>query len=89
MGAGGGCGAQPDAESIGRSEAALGGSGTYLYLLCNTTSFNPNDLSRLVETAPGSGLFNVSYEVAQDWMVTGTGADSCSLVETNQRFKPG
>jgi hypothetical protein len=76
------CGGGSDAESLGSSQAAVLGTDTHLYLLCNATSWDANSLSRLVQTAPGSGLFNVSYEVTQDWMVTGS--DSCSVVETNQ-----
>jgi hypothetical protein len=71
------------AEELAESQAALLGTDTYLYLLCNATSWDANDRSRLVESAPGSGLFNLSYEVTSDWMVSG--ADSCSIVETNQK----
>lgn len=58
------------------------GVDTHLYLLCNATSWDANAQSRLVETAPGSGVFRLGYEVTQDWMVQSM--DSCSLVETNQ-----
>ncbi len=80
------CAASSDGEpeeTIDESQAALLGSDTFLYLLCNATSWDANDKSRLVESAPGSGLFNLSYEVTSDWMVSGS--DSCSIVETNQK----
>ena len=76
------CGGGSDVESVGESQAAVLGTDTHLYLLCNATSWDATSLSRLVQTAPGSGLFNVSYDVTQDWMVSGF--DSCSVVETNQ-----
>jgi hypothetical protein len=81
--AGAGCGAHQDTELVGKSQSAVLGSDTFLYLLCNATSWDTNDRSLLVETAPGSGLFNLSYSIADDWLVNG--ADNCSVVETNQR----
>jgi len=81
--AGAGCGAHPDAELVGRSQSAVLGSDTFLYLLCNATSWDANDRSLLVETTPGSGVFKLSYPIADDWLVNSP--DNCSVVETNQR----
>ncbi len=78
-----GCASSPDEEPIAEAQAAVLGTDTFLYLLCNATSWDTNDRSRLVETAPGSGLFNLSYDVGVDWLVSG--GDSCSIVETNQK----
>ncbi|MFZ5890458.1 MAG: hypothetical protein ACOY0T_05260 [Myxococcota bacterium] len=78
-----GCGAYSDAEQVGKAEAAVLGTDSFLYLLCNATSWNANDQSRLVETAPGSGMFTLNYDITQDWMVSGS--DNCSIVETNQK----
>jgi hypothetical protein len=83
LAAGTGCGMHPDGERLGRSQAAVLGTDTFLYLLCNATSWDANDRSRLVETAPGSGHFSLSYQIGVDWLVQSP--DSCSLVETNQR----
>jgi hypothetical protein len=74
-----GTGAQP---AVSTTHGALLGVDTFLYLRCNATSWNLDDSSRFVETAPGSGLFTVSYDVAADWLVQSP--DSCSLLETNQ-----
>jgi hypothetical protein len=79
----GACGAEPGPESVGTDRASVLGIDTHLYLLCNATSWDANDRSRLVETAPGSGLFTLNYEVTQDWMVASP--DGCSIVETNQK----
>jgi hypothetical protein len=80
--AGAGCGAQGDTESVGSAQAAVLGADTHLYLLCNATSWDATASSRLVQTAPGSGLFTLNYQVTQDWMVNSS--DNCSIVETNQ-----
>src|SRR5262245_38787588 len=77
-----GCGAPSDAEPLGTSQAAVLGVDTHLYLLCNATSWDATSVSRLVQTAPGSGLFTLSYDVPVDWLVSSP--DSCSIVETNQ-----
>ena len=77
------CSAESGTESIGTEQAAVLGVDTHLYLLCSATSWDTNDRSRLVETAPGSGLFTLNYEITQDWMVSSP--DSCSIVETNQK----
>ena len=83
--AAGACGARPEnAEQLEKRQAAVLGIDTHLYLLCNATSWDVNDRSRLVETAPSSGLFTLGYEVTQDWMVSSP--DSCSIVETNQKY---
>lgn len=79
---GGGCGAQTDTESVASVQSAVLGVDTHLYLLCNATSWDANPSSRLVQTAPGSGLFTLNYQVTQDWMVNSS--DNCSIVETNQ-----
>jgi len=78
------CGAPPAGDGIGLevSRGAVLGTDTFLYLLCNATSWDVNARSRFVESAPGSGLFSVSYDVAQDWLVGSP--DACSLVETNR-----
>jgi hypothetical protein len=81
--AGSACSAEPGVESVGTDQAAILGVDTHLYLLCSATSWDANDRSRLVETTPGNGHFSLSYEVTQDWMVSG--ADGCSIVETNQK----
>jgi hypothetical protein len=81
-----GCSEPPAAggqEPISTAGGALLGTGTFLYLRCNATSWDLNDSSRFVETAPGSGIFTVSYDVAADWLVQSP--DGCSLLETNQR----
>jgi hypothetical protein len=83
LGAGAACGAPSDSELVGRSQEAVLGIDTHLYLLCNATSWDANASSRLVQTAPGSGLFTLNYQVTQDWMVNSS--DSCSIVETNQQ----
>jgi hypothetical protein len=80
--AAGACGSDPARESLGTEQAAVLGVDTHLYLLCNATSWDANASSRLVQTAPGSGLFTLNYQVTQDWMVSSS--DSCSIVETNQ-----
>ena len=80
--AAGACGSDPASEPLGRDQAAVLGVDTHLYLLCNATSWDANASSRLVQTAPGSGLFTLNYQVTQDWMVSGS--DNCSIVETNQ-----
>ena len=80
--AAGACGTEPIAEPLGRDQAAVLGVDTHLYLLCNATSWDANASSRLIQTAPGSGLFTLNYQVTQDWMVNSS--DSCSIVETNQ-----
>ena len=77
------CASASDRESFGENQSALLGADSFLYLLCNATSWDANDRSRLVETAPGSGLFGLAFEVTADWMVSGS--DNCSIVETNQR----
>jgi hypothetical protein len=80
---GAGCGVHPeDGEPVDQSQAAVLGVDTHLYLLCNATSWDANSASRLVQTAPGSGLFTLSYDVPVDWLVNSP--DSCSIVETNQ-----
>jgi hypothetical protein len=76
------CGGEPEVESLGKTQAAILGVDTHLYLLCSATSWDANASSRLVQTAPGSGLFTLNYQVTQDWMVNSS--DSCSIVETNQ-----
>ena len=81
--AGGACSSEPGAEQLGKEQAAVLGVDTHLYLLCNATSWDATSASRLVETASGSGLFTLSYDVTQDWMVNSS--DSCSIVETNQK----
>jgi hypothetical protein len=79
-----GCGGPPaTGEPVSAARSALLGTDTFLYLRCNATSWNVDDSSRFVETAPGSGIFTVSYDVAADWLVQSP--DSCSLLETNQR----
>jgi hypothetical protein len=80
--AAGACGEAPDSELLVTERGALLGADTHLYLLCNATSWDANASSRLVQTAPGSGLFTLNYQVTQDWMVSGS--DNCSIVETNQ-----
>jgi hypothetical protein len=70
-------------EQVSTARGAVLGTDTFLYLRCNATSWQVNDSSRFVETAPGSGIFTVSYDVAVDWLVQSP--DSCSLLETNQR----
>src|SRR5262245_48266281 len=77
-----GCGADTGAESVGTERSAVLGVDTHLYLLCNATSWDATASSRLVQTAPGSGLFTLNYQVTQDWMVNSP--DNCSIVETNQ-----
>jgi len=69
-------------QPVGVTRGAVLGTDTFLYLRCNATSWDVNDRSRFVETAPGSCIFTVSYDVAVDWLVQSP--DSCGLLETNQ-----
>lgn len=69
-----------EATSASTSQALLGVD-TYLYLLCNATSWNPSDETRLVE-GPNAGVFQLYFDVAQPWMLNA--GDYCQLVETNQ-----
>lgn len=78
-----GCSGPPATQPpVSSTRSAVLGVDTFLYLRCNATSWDLNDSSRFVETAPGSGLFTLSYDVAADWLVQSP--DSCSLLETNQ-----
>src|SRR5262245_35272391 len=77
------CDGGPSSGPVASAERAVLGTDTFLYLRCNATSWDVNDRSRFVETAPGSGLFTVSYDVAVDWLVQSP--DSCGILETNQK----
>lgn len=77
------CSAELAGESVATDQQAVLGVDTHLYLLCNATSWDTNDRSRLVATTPSSGQFTLKYEVTQNWLVSSP--DQCSIVETNQK----
>ena len=60
----------------------------FWYLRCNTTSWNLDDVSQLVDT-DDANVKTLVFEVTQPWMVTG--GDSCSVVrtETEKQWWPG
>ncbi|MDQ3234720.1 MAG: hypothetical protein M3Q07_23185, partial [Pseudobdellovibrionaceae bacterium] len=58
------------------------GDGTHLYLRCNTTTWDVNEMSRL---KPGSTDFlrELSFDVKESWMTDA--GDDCVITETPER----
>jgi hypothetical protein len=65
--------------AAGNSEQAVVGVDSYLYLRCNSTSWQPDDKSRLVATAT-AGVFETAFDVNDAYMMTV--GDDCILTET-------
>lgn len=54
----------------------------YFYFLCNATSWNLNEASRLSCDDPQCISYFLDYDVKEDWMVTAQ--DSCMLLKTTE-----
>lgn len=78
------CGSAGDSTEIRKAQSALLGGDTFLYFRCNATGWQPNPSTRLQPTSE-PGVFVLTYDVNQPWMVRGHGAgDDCVFTETNQ-----
>jgi hypothetical protein len=55
----------------------------YFYFLCNATSWNLNDLSRLACDDAQCISYVLDYDVKENWMVSDQ--DSCMLLQTSER----
>src|SRR5512141_644556 len=65
-------------DELGSAENAVVGQDTYLYFRCNSTSWNPDDVSRLRSTVDPY-VFSLMVDVKQVGY-----ADNCIFTETNQ-----
>lgn len=76
------CSAAPD-EGYGTLDEAVLGKDTFLYFRCNATGWQPTPVTRLVPSTTEPGVFTLSYNVTQFWMVSNQ--DQCTFTETNAK----